>query len=539
MPGKQFDFSVLFRVIDKMSEPARKIGRSMSQLSIPLQRLSRKFVGLSENMKKAGERMKSVGKSMALKLTAPLVLMGTLAGKASMDFNAAMANVATLIPGNIDRVKELKKSVQDMAIATGTSTDIVAGGLYQVISAFGDSAESAGILEINSKAAAAGLATVEDAVNLTSAVMKGYGNINKEAANKSADLAFQTVKLGQTTFPELAASIGRVVPLAAKLAVSQEELFAGFATLTGVTGSASEVSTQLSGTLRSMLKPTKEMKDAVNALGYDSAKAMLGDKGLVGSLKELVKYTGGSEEALATMFGRVEPLIALFSLTGAQAGDYTKKLDAMTKASGSMNEAFDEQTKGINKAGFAWKQFKVQMVILAQKFGDTFGPTIEKITDFLGGLIDWMGKLSPSTKKVIVIIAALAAILGPIIIAVGMLTAAIGAIAAVGGPVLIVIGAIVAAITAIGTAIAFAFDTWKEFSAAMKGIFVGDQPKGGYSAEEEFFGKGGLAGMDKQQTEIKIKIASDKDSIATVEEVKNITGSPNVNIATEAYVGAH
>ena len=50
-----------------------------------------------------------------------------------------------------------------------------------------------------------------------------------------------------TTFPELAASIGRVVPVAAKMNVAQEELFAGFATLTGVTGSAAEVSTQLAG----------------------------------------------------------------------------------------------------------------------------------------------------------------------------------------------------------------------------------------------------------------------------------------------------
>jgi len=42
-----------------------------------------------------------------------------------------------------------------------------------------------------------------------------------------------------------------------------------------------------------------------------------------------------------------------------------------------------------------------------------------------------------------------------------------------------------------------------------------------------------------QQTEIKIKVMSDKDSTAVVEKVTNISGNPNVNIATEAYVGAH
>jgi len=43
--------------------------------------------------------------------------------------------------------------------------------------------------------------------------------------------------------------------------------------------------------------------------------------------------------------------------------------------------------------------------------------------------------------------------------------------------------------------------------------------------------------QEKQQTEIKIKVASDKDSTAVIENVANIKGDPDVKIATEAYVG--
>ena len=58
------------------------------------------------------------------------------------------------------------------------------------------------------------------------------------------------------------------------------------------------------------------------------------------------------------MFGRMEPIVAMFALTGAQSDEYKKKLGAMT-------EAFKEQTEGINKAGFAWSQFTVKVSVLA------------------------------------------------------------------------------------------------------------------------------------------------------------------------------
>ena len=79
---------------------------------------------------------------------------------------------------------------------------------------------------------------------------------------KASDLAFLTVKLGQTSFPELASSMGQVVPLAATMKVSQEELFGAMATLTGVTGGTAEVTTQLRATMQEFLSPSSQMGKA-------------------------------------------------------------------------------------------------------------------------------------------------------------------------------------------------------------------------------------------------------------------------------------
>lgn len=309
------------------------------------------------------------------------------AAKANMNLNAEMANVATLIPGNVKRIEELKRSVQSLAVETGKSTSDLSNGLYQIVSAFGDSAESAEKLEINAKAAAAGLATTLEAINLTSAVTKGYGDVSAAATQRVADLAFLTVKLGQTTFPELAASIGRVVPLAASLKVSQDELFAGFATLTGVTGNAAEVSTQYAAILRAMLNQTEQMTLAIRALGYETAEEMLKTEGLTGALRKLIATTDGTQESVAALFGRAEALTAVFALTGAQAETFDRKLKEIQRSVGATDEAFKEQTEGINKQGFALEQLKQKWSLFVQTIGEKLIPVVETVTNTLDRLI--------------------------------------------------------------------------------------------------------------------------------------------------------
>lgn len=249
-----------------------------SQLGSLIVKIMSDTAGLESGLGKADTLMKSFGSGMAgagMSLTAgvtlPLVGIGAAALKSATDINGMMANVASLGVGT-DRVLELKESVQDLAIDIGKGTDDMADGLYQVVSAFGDTSDSVAILENAAKTGAAGLATTTDALNLLATVTKGYGDESLTAQKKVSDLAFQTVNLGQTTFPELAASMGKVVPLASALGVSQEELFAQMATLTGVTGTASEVTTQLRATYQAILSPTKEMASSITDVTWTLAE---------------------------------------------------------------------------------------------------------------------------------------------------------------------------------------------------------------------------------------------------------------------------
>ena len=307
---------------------------------------------------------------------------------AARQMNKEMANVGTLIPGNRARLDSLKGTVQDLAVKLGTGTGNLTQGLYDTVSAFGDSADTAKILEIQAKAARAGVATVADALSLTSAVTKGYGDTSAEANQKAADLAFTTVKLGQTNFPQLAASIGRVVPLASELKVSQEELFGVFATATGVTGNASEVATQYRGVLQSLLSPTASMTGLYEKLGVESGKALIEQRGFPGALKAIVGAANESGTPLQKYIGSIEGQTLALSLTGAQADTYLEKSRAMVDTTGALDEAFRAQTEGIDSAGASWDRITSKWDVTKQKIGDALLPAIESLEPAINSVLD-------------------------------------------------------------------------------------------------------------------------------------------------------
>lgn len=449
------------------------IGSLLVKIGADISDLDSGIGSASSKLQEFGKTTAKVGAGLTAGVTLPLVAVGATAIKASTDINAAMANIASLgVP--TERVNELKTSVQQMAIETGKSTDDLAGGLYQVISAFGNTADTASILEINAKAAAAGLATTTDAINLTSAVTKGYGDTSAKAVQQASDLALLTVQLGQTTFPELAGSLGTVVPLAASLGVKMEDLYGVMATATGVTGGASEVATQFRGILQSLMAPTGDMTKLLDQMGYSSGQAMLEQLGLQGTIAAIVQAAEASGQPLQKYIGSIEGQTLALALAGPQADVFTQKLAAMQQAAGTTDAAFLAQTEGINATGFAMQQAQIKMAVMAQQLGDALAPALLKLLEYLTPAVDWLGQMAqqfstadPAIQMMIVGVGAVAAALGPLLTILPGVVAAISAI----GPVIAVltgpIGLVVAAVAALALAWQTDFGGIQEKTAAV------------------------------------------------------------------------
>lgn len=396
-----------------------------------LQTAMTEAAGIVEN---AGKKMSSAGKTLTAGVSAPLGAIAGLAVNASTALNENLGNVQSLGVAQ-EQVEAYKEAIQDMAVTVGKDTADLGDGLYQVVSAFGDGADTVEILEINAKAAAAGLASTTDAINLTSAVTKGYGDTSAEAVSKVSDLAFKTVQLGQTTFPELASSMGRVVPLGSSLGASMEELFGVMATATGVTGSAAEVSTQLRGVLQTLAAPTSEMSSLIEEWGFSSGQAALESMGLQGVIAGIVEKAEASGQPLQKYISSIEGQTLALALAGPQADVFTEKLSAMGEAGGAMEEAFKAQTEGVNASGFAMAQLRQKFQVFLQDVGDALAPTLAMFLDYLTPVVDWIAawadyfsQLSPKIQLVVGGIVAFLVALGPTLFILGQVVTTIGSL---------------------------------------------------------------------------------------------------------------
>lgn len=346
---------------------------------------------------------KALGKAALIGTAAAFTTVsaaGVMAVKSAVDYQAQMQNVGTLLDGDVQgKLQGMSKQLKQVSIDTGVCTSDLTEGLYQVVSAFGESADNVKQMEIAAKAAKAGNATTVDSINLLSAVTKGYGDTSAAAMQKASDLSFLTVKLGQTSFPELAASMGQVVPLASTLKVRQEELFGAMSTLTGVTGSTSEVTTQLKATMQSFLSPSTEMEKTLKKMGYASGAAALESEGLGGILDKLKDQVKGDEVAFANLFSSVEAKNAVLALTGNQAENFAEKTAAMFEASGAADAAFKTQTASVKEMAAKVKNAgSVMLTSLGEKalpyIQSALEGVIEKmpeLTEAVGGIIDKAG----------------------------------------------------------------------------------------------------------------------------------------------------
>mgnify|MGYP002551724039 CR=1 FL=1 len=373
--------------------------------------LNKACLGASNDLASLGQTAKTAGKIAAGAMVAAataVATLGTAAVKSAAEYEAQLANVSTLLTGTeaevAARTAEIGDQVLEISNRTGVATADLTDGMYQVVSAFGDSADAAAILETAAKSAAAGNATTTDSINLLSAVTKGYGDTSAEAVQRAADLAFATVRLGQTSFPELAAGMGKVIPLASTLGLEQEQLWGAMATLTGVTGSTAEVVTQMKATMQAFLSPSKNMQAALKNMGYESGQALLESKGLQGSLDALKDAVGGNELAFAGLFSSVEAQTAVLAMAGNQAENLTSKTAEMYEATGAANTAFERQTNNLkydikmikNLGANFLTQLGTNILPYVREFAEAALPVVSEALEKIGGYMT--GTIIPAAK---------------------------------------------------------------------------------------------------------------------------------------------
>lgn len=259
-------------------------------------------------------------------------------------FGKEMSAIATIVDDGFD-LSKARKEIASLPAALGKSSELANGFKLAV----GSGVEAGKALQFtadSAKAAKAGFAGVTETVDASTTILNSYG-IEAKRVNDVYDLMFQTVKNGKIEFPQLAQSVGQVSNIAAQSGVKLEEMFAVIATATATTKPATAIEAFRSA-LSNILKPSEQARDLAEQLGLQFDVAALRSKGFAGFLAEVMQKTKGNTDQLAILFGDVQGLNSILSITGAQAQNFTKNLKDMEGASGNVDAAFQKQQQSLS-----------------------------------------------------------------------------------------------------------------------------------------------------------------------------------------------
>ncbi len=321
-------------------------------------RIGKTISGLSKNLDSLGSTAASATQpladlaSSALKLEAALAAMVAggivLAVTESAKFSDAFAEINTLLDISSENANKFKGDIVDYARVSTASIEDINAAVYTAISAGTDYKDSLDLLNTSERLATAGKADLESTTRLLASTLNSYGTTTDEAARYS-DAFFKTVKLGQTTLPELANSLAQVTPLAANLEVPIETLTAAIAALTAAGVPTSQAISQIRGALTAIAKPSSEAGKIIADLGVDFSASAVKTKGFEVVLGEVFRAAEGNVEVLSRIFGRVEALNAGLILGRDENGKFADSLNELSNAAGATEEAFRKMEFNINQ----------------------------------------------------------------------------------------------------------------------------------------------------------------------------------------------
>lgn len=312
---------------------------------------------------------------------------GAAAYKFGTEYETSAAKVSTIADTTKVSMKELGDAVLNLSNETGTAATELNESLYSAISAGADTAHAVDLVEVAVKAARGGFTDTETAVDGLTSALNAYGMETSDAEGL-ANKFLVTQNLGKTTFGELASSIGGVAPTANAAGVSIDELLSGVASLTANGIGTSEAMTGIKAALSNVIKPSSEAAKMAAQLGLDFSTAALQSKGLAGFLDDVSTATGGNMDQMAQLFGSVEALNTVLTLTSEQGSTL-------------MNETLDEMASNTMALDDAYEAMSNTAEIHTQKIGNSFKNLgIAIYQDNKGPVADFTGLLADAAEDI-------------------------------------------------------------------------------------------------------------------------------------------
>jgi TP901 family phage tail tape measure protein len=330
--------------------------------------------GVTTGVKQAQGSLGSLSSKANMATAAAGAAIGNFAVSAMGDFQRfddRMREIFSIMPGiSAETMAKMEKDIRDTSKSMGLNAEEVASGVYDAISSGIDPTQVTEFIQVASKAAVAGVSDAKSASKVLASTLNAY-SMDASQATEVADILFQTVKVGVTTFPELAAEMANISPVASVMGVDLTQTTAALAAMTLQGHNTASASTDIAAVFTLLQKTTPELREVLTEAGYASGQAALDALGFQGTLEMLRDTADRLGIAIPKMTGRVQAAQAIFALTGDKAEGAREVLDSYGDAAGSVDYAFEVMESGI---GGTVRRLQATLQDLSITVGETLSP---------------------------------------------------------------------------------------------------------------------------------------------------------------------
>lgn len=324
------DFSAIFSAQDRVSKQLNKIDSTGSKLTGTFKKLATTVAGVMS--------------------IAAVVSFGKESTQAFTNFENSMNEVFTLLPDiSGQAMTAMSAQAKQSTIDMGRLPEDVVPTLYQALSAGVPQDTVFSFLETANKAAVGGVTTLETAVDGLSSVVNAYGS-DILSTDKASNLMFTAVKLGKTTFDELAASLFNVNPTAAAANISFDQVSASLAAMTAQGIPTSVATTQLRQAFLELSTSGTATDKIFRQIAGGGFKDFLAKGNDIQDAFQLMEsYAAKSNLGINDLFSSAEAKSAVLALTGKNTQRFTDALNAMAQSAGATDAAFAKMEKGFQR----------------------------------------------------------------------------------------------------------------------------------------------------------------------------------------------
>ena len=387
------------------------IGRLFAVIGADTTEWDRKMKGLGKSATK-------VGKTLTKNLTLPILALGAVAVKTTMDFEQSLTNAAAVAGATGEQFKEMEKIARDMGATTVFSAKEAADGLYFMASAGWDVDRMGKAIRPTLDLAAATQSDLAFTTETVVSALNAFG-LESSEATRVTDAFAGAIGSSQATLEKLSNSMTYIGPIAKSLGWSIEETSAALGLLYDRGIPAATAGTSLRMAMMKLLDPTAKVHKGLKSLGLTIEEV----DPRFNSLDKVVEAFGKTTmdaQAMTQIFG-ARGMTAILKLADAGAPALTDLTDKISRTGTTaemaerMISTFKGQVKLLTSA----------LTEVAIQIGQIIIPVLRKlINEHIMPAVTWFQELSDTTKKNVVMFAAFMALVGPSIMLIGKLATA-------------------------------------------------------------------------------------------------------------------